>query len=139
MMIVGGSNTMSERNAQPMRPVWRSLLAILAVIANMILPAAWSQAASASSIFGDDFSLCLAGSSKNSETPANHLPDDPDAAAYFHCSLCLYSGSFEGPAGSANTETFLADYPVVISAGYGEPAFTPQIQALTFDARAPPA
>jgi hypothetical protein len=107
-------------------------------MANFIMPAAQSGAASVSGIFGDNISLCLASGSTAGATPATDLPNEPAAAA-LHCSLCLFTGGFEAPAGRASAVTIRGDRPGVLIVGFAEPAFAPQFHDLEFDARAPPA
>ncbi|MDA0651738.1 MAG: hypothetical protein O3C49_00490 [Proteobacteria bacterium] len=129
---------MSAPSVLSKRPLWRTCLAVLAVVANFAVPAAPSAAASVSGIFGDNFSLCLASGGQAGATPATDLPNEPAAAA-LHCSLCLFTGGFEAPAGRASAVTIRGGHPVVLTYGYAEPAFAPQFHALQFHARAPPA
>jgi hypothetical protein len=129
---------MSTSDTHPKRPYWRFFLAVLAVGANMVLPAAWSQAALAAHPSGDAFPICHA---KGGDAPAGHRPADPadHAACILHCSIYLFSGNLTGPTGSAATVIYRDDRPTVISYEYSEPAFTRRVLALKFDARAPPA
>lgn len=120
------------------RPLWRTCLAALAIIANFAVPAASSAATSISGLFGDNFSLCLANGSQAGTIPANHLPNEP-AAATLHCSLCLFTGGLEAPTGNVGAVTIPGYRPVVLTYGYAESDFAPQFHALEFDARAPPA
>jgi hypothetical protein len=118
--------------------LWRACLAVLAVVANIVLPAAWSLATPLSDLFGENYSICLASGGKIVAIPGDHLPDRP-AAAGLHCSLCLFTGIFTSPPGSTGAAAILGYHPAVLSSGYIEPGLAPRFHALKLEARAPPA
>jgi len=124
------------RNTQHNRPLLRFSIAVLAVMANVVLPTAKSQASAVSHLSGDTFSLCLANGSNN--TPTNRQSDNSGAVSN-HCNLCLLGGATEAPTTGAVVTPILHDIRALLSYGHVHLAVAPQFRALPFKARAPPA
>lgn len=132
-----GKNTASMKIPKPY-PVARTCLAVLALMANMVLPAMWSHAGSVSTVFEGSFSLCLANGGQGVDKGADQAPDAPSAATH-HCDVCLFTGGLEAPSSGTDRATILENQAVVLSYLYTEPTLAAQRHALTSDARAPPA
>ena len=121
------------------RPVWRASLAVISLVVNLTLPAAWSQAAPHSTVFGSTFSICLADGSTKSAIPSGEQPGSPINASATHCILCVFAGGFEAAPGSGDATAIANRLPLSIVYGYAEPFLTAQAHGKAFDARAPPA
>lgn len=110
---------------------------MLAIVANMILPSVWAQAAASSDVFGERFSLCLASGGQVVPRSGDQRPGAPVAGA-LHCSLCMFTGSFDVPAGGANTINVVAYGRVESFRNFEGAKFVPLLRALQFNARGPP-
>lgn len=134
-----GTTTYSA-GQQRKRSLVGACLATLALILNIILPAAWSQAAPISTPFGGSFSICMAdgGQTGSVDVSSEQSPDETGATA-LHCSVCLFGCGAVAPSSPSNVTETVFRPTHIVSYHYTEPTLGSLRHALTSEARAPPA